>query len=53
MKPITIEMKYKKSTKGTHVYEAEDKALAVTSIYIKRGSFSSPDNPKSVTVTIS
>ena len=37
MKPIKIEMTFKKSTKGTHVYEAPDSN--VPSIYIRKDAF--------------
>jgi hypothetical protein len=41
----TIQLKYKKSTKGTHVYENEDFAL---SIYLPRALFDNPAAPPQI-----
>ena len=49
MDPIKVEMKIKKSTKGTHVYEAidfEDNTNnAITTVYIQRSALPSPPPP--------
>ena len=49
MKQIQISMTLKKSTKGTHVYEAI--GTAIPSLYIKKEDLPA-DPPKSITVTV-
>jgi hypothetical protein len=50
-KPITVEMAFSKSTKGTHVYAAVDAgAAAVTTIYVQKTAF--PKAPAKLTLTI-
>ncbi len=48
---ITQTMTYKKSTKGTHVFENQDDAVAVSSLYISRAALPIPV-PQSITLTI-
>jgi hypothetical protein len=48
-KPVTVPMTFKKSTKGTHVYDAPDGA--VTQVYIQKSALG--DNPpQNITLTI-
>jgi hypothetical protein len=50
-KPLTVEMAFAKSTKGTHVYAALDAgAAAVTTIYVQKTAF--PIAPPKITLTI-
>jgi hypothetical protein len=46
---IEIKMSYKKSTKGTHVYEAPD--TAIPSVYIRREHLPTPA-PSGLTLVI-
>ena len=47
----TIKLNYKKSTKGTHVYEDSTVDAPVPSLYIKRKALPE-DPPKLLTITI-
>ena len=49
MKEKKVEMTYAKSTKGTHVYQADSDV--VTSLYIKRTAFA-PDEQAPVIITV-
>jgi len=54
MNKLTIEMKYKKSTKNTHVFESTDDNDPIPTLYIKRDAFTdNVDLPKVLKVTIS
>lgn len=46
----TIEMTYKKSTKGTHVFENQEQDTAITVLYIKKTAMDVP--PLLIRVTI-
>ena len=48
---MQMTMKFSKSTKGTHVYIAEDDSSAVSTLYVKKSALQD-DIPKQVTVTI-
>jgi len=48
---IEIEMNYKKSTKGTHVYSDESSDSPVPSLYIKRVALPT-EPPKTIKVSI-
>jgi len=39
-----VQMQFKKSTKGTHVYETGDESLC-TQVYLKKSAFPSPEQP--------
>ena len=45
----TIEMKFTKSTKGTHVYGDDSENAPVPTLYIKKGAL--PDKPP-ITITV-
>lgn len=48
---ITLEMTFKKSTKNTHVYEADFEGAEIPTLYIMRESM--PDKPPAdITVTV-
>ena len=47
----TIEMNYKKSTKGTHVYMDESEDAPVPTLYIKRQALPN-EAPKKINITI-
>lgn len=46
-----LELKFKKSTKGTHVYEDEHDDAAIPTVYIKRHALPTKP-PETVKVTI-
>ena len=48
---MKIEMSYKKSTKGTHVYESSKPDTPVPTLYIRKSAFTK-DAPPSITVVI-
>lgn len=50
MKTTIIKMSLKKSTKGTHVYEAPDDF--VPSVYIRKEMFGGDQPPAKITLTI-
>ncbi len=51
MSSRTLKLKFKKSTKGTHVYEDDSEDAAIPTVYIKRHAL--PDKPpEKITVTI-
>ena len=47
-----IMMTYKKSTKGTHVYEADRPDECITTIYIRKDGFEGDEAPKNILVTV-
>jgi hypothetical protein len=50
MKTIDIPMTWKKETKNTHVYEADEDA-AVTTVYVQKSAFDG-EAPESIQLTI-
>lgn len=53
MASFTKTLTFKKSTKGTHVYEDTDDDAPVTQVYVKRSALSSDDvAPPSIVLTI-
>lgn len=46
-----INMTYKKSTKGTHVYESADKDAPCRTIYVRRAGWPHP-TPEEIRLTI-
>lgn len=51
MEPIKIPMVLKKSTKGTHVYEANYENAAITTVYIRKAAFTDKP-PTDITLTV-
>lgn len=50
---MKVEMKYKKETKGTYVYESVKPDDAIPTLYIKKTHMKPEDSPEKITVTIS
>lgn len=48
---IILEMTFKKSTKNTHVYEADFEGAEIPTLYIKRDSMPKAV-PKNITITV-
>jgi hypothetical protein len=49
MKPLTITMSFKKSTKNSHQFEAEG---VIPTLYIKKSAFPEGVTPTSVIITV-
>lgn len=52
---FSITLHHTKSTKGTHVFTAEDDAnmeSSIPSLYIRKTAFEDGDPPRSITVTV-
>lgn len=50
-KQIKVEMKFDRSTKGTHVFTAEDEAAAIPTLYVRKSGFEN-GAPDGVVVTV-
>ena len=48
--PITVELAFSRSTKGTHVFTATAEAAAVTTLYVVKAALAEP--PPKLTLTI-
>jgi hypothetical protein len=51
VKPIKVEMKFDRSTKGTHVFTAEDDNAPIPTLYVRKSGFEN-GAPEGVTVTV-
>jgi hypothetical protein len=49
--PITIELGYERSTKGTHVFSASDPAAPVPTLYVRKDALGA-EPPKKIALTI-
>ncbi len=49
--PITIELTYERSTKGTHVFSASDPAAPVPTLYVRKDALGA-EPPKKIALTI-
>jgi hypothetical protein len=48
--PITVELNFTRSTKGTHVFTATEATAAVMTLYVTKAALAAP--PPKITVTI-
>jgi len=51
-KTIKVPMTFERSTKGTHVFTAEDENAPIPTLYVRKSGFDNGTPPESVTVTI-
>ncbi len=49
--PITIELGYERSTKGTHVFAASDPAAPVPTLYVRKDALGA-EPPRTIALTI-
>jgi hypothetical protein len=49
--PLTIELAYERSTKGTHVFAASDPAAPVPTLYVRKDALGA-EPPKKIALTI-
>ena len=49
---LSLELKFDRSTKGTHVFTSEEENAPIPTLYIRKSGFENGTVPETVTVTI-